>query len=121
MSLRSVLRKLLFPNRPNGRDLRSTTHLRVRLRDLRCRYCGEWLWLSGRPFEVDHIYPYSQGGRLYRTWRLWQSNLALSCRSCNRRKGVDYWVPSRSSWWARLVDLLLILLIDQPRFEDFGE
>ena len=43
----------------------------------RCAYCGA----EGVPLEKDHIVPKSRGG----TDRV--SNLAVSCRACNRAKG----------------------------------
>jgi 5-methylcytosine-specific restriction endonuclease McrA len=42
-----------------------------------CVYCGR----TGTAFELDHIWPKSRGG----SDRV--SNLALSCHSCNERKG----------------------------------
>ena len=42
-----------------------------------CAYCGSEL---NGIFEVDHIHPLSRGGSN------WPSNLACSCRSCNRSK-----------------------------------
>lgn len=42
-----------------------------------CQYCGA----TDRPFEVDHIYPKSQGG----SDRV--SNLTLACYDCNQSKG----------------------------------
>ena len=43
-----------------------------------CQYCGS----SKGPFECDHIFPVSRGGRNG------SENLTTSCRSCNRSKGA---------------------------------
>lgn len=44
-----------------------------------CKYCGK----SGRKeeMEVDHVLPWARGGSND------VSNLAISCRACNRAKG----------------------------------
>lgn len=43
-----------------------------------CAYCGDTIG----PFEIDHIHPISRGGTDDK------ENLAVSCKSCNRSKGV---------------------------------
>jgi hypothetical protein len=49
--------------------------------DHRCEYCHAPEAIFNFPFEVKHIIPVSAGGTDDET------NLALSCRSCNLRKG----------------------------------
>lgn len=43
----------------------------------RCRYCG-----ATAPLALDHIYPYSRGGRHA------PANLQVLCRPCNSRKAA---------------------------------
>lgn len=43
-----------------------------------CVYCGA----SSRPFELDHVVPWSRGGQHT------ADNLVLACRPCNRSKGA---------------------------------
>ena len=55
----------------------------------RCEYCHAPELVFNFPFEVEHIVPTSRGGTNA------EINLALSCRSCNLRKGsriseIDY-------------------------------
>jgi hypothetical protein len=45
----------------------------------RCAWCG--VSLVGQPIEIDHIMPLSRGG--HNT----ADNLAVTCPTCNRRKG----------------------------------
>ena len=45
-----------------------------------CEYCQTMLDYSPETFQIEHIFPFSQGG----TNELF--NLALSCGGCNRRK-----------------------------------
>lgn len=47
----------------------------------RCEYCHAPESVFNFPFEVEHVMPLSQDGRND------DSNLALSCRSCNLYKG----------------------------------
>ena len=47
----------------------------------RCEYCRAPELVFNFPFEVEHIIPISRRGSSD------DSNLALSCRSCNLRKG----------------------------------
>ncbi len=55
----------------------------------RCEYCRAPELVFNFPFEVDHIVPLSRQGTNDET------NLSLSCRSCNLRKGsrTGYLVP----------------------------
>jgi hypothetical protein len=48
----------------------------------RCEYCKAPEVVFNFPFEVEHIIPLSRQGTNDET------NLALSCRSCNLRKGI---------------------------------
>lgn len=53
-----------------------------------CTYCGD---ISG-PFEFDHIFPVSRGGKDV------PSNITLACVPCNRSKGAKTlreWMASR--------------------------
>jgi hypothetical protein len=43
----------------------------------KCAYCGD----TSGPFELDHILPYSRGGKTSLV------NLTVSCAPCNRSKG----------------------------------
>jgi hypothetical protein len=47
----------------------------------RCEYCKAPEVVFNFPFEVEHIIPLSRQGSNH------EANLALSCRSCNLRKG----------------------------------
>jgi hypothetical protein len=47
----------------------------------RCEYCHAPEAVFNFPFEVEHVYPTSRGGADD------ESNLCLSCRACNLRKG----------------------------------
>lgn len=49
----------------------------------RCEYCRAPEVMFNFPFEVEHIIPPSRGGSDV------EANLALACRSCNLRKGVQ--------------------------------
>jgi hypothetical protein len=49
----------------------------------RCEYCRAPEAVFNFPFEVEHVLPLAGGGTNE------ESNLALSCRSCNLRKGVS--------------------------------
>ncbi len=52
-----------------------------------CQYCGS---MQG-PFEIDHIIPWSKGGRHK------MKNLKVACKPCNRSKGakpLDQWRPN---------------------------
>ena len=49
----------------------------------RCEYCHVPELVFNFPFEVEHIVPLRQGGATT------EANLALACRSCNLRKGVQ--------------------------------
>lgn len=53
----------------------------------KCRYCHT----ESGPFEVDHILPISRGGKN----RL--SNLAVSCRTCNRSKHAKVGIKPKTS------------------------
>lgn len=53
----------------------------ARRADNRCEYCRAPEVVTGGEFEVEHVYPASRGGSND------PSNLALSCRACNLRKG----------------------------------
>lgn len=58
--------------------------LRAQVRELDrgvCAYCHSPEELSVTPFEIDHIVPFSAGGRTE------LDNLCLACASCNRLKG----------------------------------
>jgi hypothetical protein len=61
----------------------------VFLRDgMVCAYCRT----TEGPFDVDHIFPKSRGGRNT------SSNLTIACASCNRSKGArtpEEWMSSR--------------------------
>jgi 5-methylcytosine-specific restriction endonuclease McrA len=46
-----------------------------------CKKCGEVLTWDN--FTIDHIKPYSKGGRTS------LDNAQLMCRSCNSRKGAN--------------------------------
>ncbi|WP_420541474.1 HNH endonuclease [Pseudooceanicola atlanticus] len=49
-----------------------------------CVYCGS----TNGPFEIDHIHPFSKGGRHTR------GNLAVACKPCNlskRDKTLEEW------------------------------
>jgi hypothetical protein len=46
-----------------------------------CAECGE---KDGRKLSIDHIKPYSKGGREI------LDNLQVLCRSCNSKKGAKY-------------------------------
>ncbi len=71
----------------------------------RCEYCHAPELVFNFPFEVEHVVPPSQGGEDA------ESNLALSCRSCNLHKSGYVWavdpesgddVPlfnPRQQWW----------------------
>jgi hypothetical protein len=47
----------------------------------RCEYCHAPEAVFNFPFEVEHVHPTSRGGADD------ESNLCLSCRACNLRKG----------------------------------
>lgn len=49
----------------------------------RCEYCRAPEIVFNFPFEVEHIVPLYRGGTDEAT------NLALSCRACNLRKGIN--------------------------------
>lgn len=49
----------------------------------RCEYCHAPELVFNFPFEVEHIVPVRQGGTAA------AANLALACRSCNLRKGIQ--------------------------------
>ncbi len=49
----------------------------------RCEYCLLLAMLSAIPHEVDHVVAEKHGGKTE------ESNLALACWRCNRRKGSD--------------------------------
>ena len=72
----------------------------------RCEYCRAPESVFNFPFEVEHIYPLSLGGKDT------PSNRALSCRSCNVYKGINLQVedpdtgkvislfhPRRDDWY----------------------
>ena len=48
----------------------------------RCEYCRAPELVFNFPFEVEHILPLAKGGTSQ------DDNLALSCRSCNLKKGT---------------------------------
>lgn len=48
-----------------------------------CRYCLR----SKTAFHVDHVVPWSHGGRTH------PSNLVTACKRCNERKGEETWEP----------------------------
>jgi 5-methylcytosine-specific restriction endonuclease McrA len=117
-----ILRALASASGHNGRPrIRRSTHRRLRLvsalgtksRKCRCVYCGierESWWDQ---WHVDHVKPVAQGGR---NW----NNLVLACRDCNLSKGAEEWEPVfELTWYQRVVDFILIVLIDQPRLGDF--
>lgn len=71
----------------------------------RCEYCHAPEVIFNFPFEVEHITPLSRQGTSS------EENLALSCRSCNLRKGtrvsainvdsdaeVNFFHPRRDLW-----------------------
>jgi hypothetical protein len=49
----------------------------------RCEYCHAPELVFNFPFEVEHIVPTGRGGATAET------NLALACRSCHLRKGIQ--------------------------------
>lgn len=49
----------------------------------RCGYCQTQEAVVGMPFEIEHIIPEAAGGDSEET------NLWLSCPSCNRHKGIQ--------------------------------
>lgn len=49
----------------------------------RCEYCRAPELVFNFPFEVEHVVPVCRGGANT------DANLALACRSCNLRKGVQ--------------------------------
>lgn len=58
--------------------------VRIRISEMddhRCAYCMAQELISGMPFEMDHIWPESEGGPSDET------NLCLACPRCNRYKG----------------------------------
>jgi 5-methylcytosine-specific restriction endonuclease McrA len=62
----------------------------------RCEYCKVPEVVFNFPCEVEHIIPLSRQGTNDET------NLALSCRSCNLRKGIRIsGIESRSNLEAR--------------------
>jgi hypothetical protein len=64
-----------------------------------CEYCHAPEVIFNFPFEVEHIVPVSQGGQDDET------NLALSCRSCNLRKAdYRYGIDPLSETAVRLYD-----------------
>lgn len=73
---RSALAQLLASQRtPLPQALRT----RVMMRDgRRCRYCG--VDLTSEPIAIDHIVPWSKGGRNT------DDNLVVACRPCNHAK-----------------------------------
>lgn len=83
----TVQRALTFRERRNLHQTGSTERRRgidpglraqVYKRDhYRCVYCGTEIG----PFELDHLRPYSKGGKNT------ASNLVTACRSCNASKG----------------------------------
>jgi HNH endonuclease len=71
----------------------------------RCEYCQAPEIVFNFPFEVEHIIPLSRQGTNI------QDNLALSCRSCNLRKGsricgtlsnpnseISFFNPRKEEW-----------------------
>lgn len=71
----------------------------IRLRDNdQCQICGRYYDVLKSRYnpryyfahiEIDHIVPYSFGGRNH------DSNYALTCRECNRRKGNKIWIVNK--------------------------
>jgi hypothetical protein len=58
----------------------------------RCEYCKAPEVVFNFPFEVEHIVPLSRQGSND------ELNLALSCRSCNLRKGNRIFHPREDQW-----------------------
>jgi len=83
---------LLFDSRyvtiQNRTHLAYAIKLEVFIRDdFTCQYCGD----KGKFLECDHVIPWSKGGTHDK------SNLATSCKSCNRKKGtklLSEWVQA---------------------------
>lgn len=66
--------------RKRSRHIPNATLIRVARRDNNiCQVCGRSL--LEREMEIDHIIPYSRGGTSE------ESNLRITCRECNRKKG----------------------------------
>jgi hypothetical protein len=64
------------------------------VQEQKCIYCGD----TDGPFELDHIFPSSRGGRDI------EEILALSCQKCNRQKNdrtIDEWLGKEKKGVAR--------------------
>jgi len=117
-----ILRLISSASGHNGRTrIRRSTHWRIRLVSrlgtrsgkCRCVYCGIEREAWWDQWHLDHVKPVAQGGR---NW----NNLVLACRDCNLSKGAEEWDPLyRLTWFQRVVDFILVMLIDQPRLGDF--
>ncbi|MGF6951010.1 5-methylcytosine-specific restriction endonuclease McrA [Neobacillus sp. B4I6] len=59
-----------------------------------CIYCGAQEEPDGSAFHLEHVIPRSQGGRDH------ISNLVISCKSCNSKKGnrpvIDFYLSEES-------------------------
>lgn len=124
--------------RPN---IRINTRWRVILRDGRCRYC-EKKWRFWREFvdemrhsfhkktginigrdddfwEMDHIWPVSYGGK--NRFSFFNGNLALACRSCNRRKSNIVngdWEPMPLTSYQKVKSFILAILLGDVPIEE---
>jgi 5-methylcytosine-specific restriction endonuclease McrA len=84
-----------------------------------CRYCGiSELLGNDINWEIDHIQPIDKGGSD------WVTNLALSCKECNRSKAaklpIGKYKPTPVPLWRKVLSLALTIYYkDIPTLGDF--
>lgn len=78
--------RLQFQNRYNTDRFRNWKRLQLLYQNWKCAYCR--CDLHGIKYEIDHVRPLYSARK--KTSRLNNySNLVISCRECNRKKGIS--------------------------------
>ena len=84
----TVVKKQRSPGKGESRYVQVGIKAKVWKRDEgKCKICE-----SSFALEIDHIHPYSLGGRTK------EDNLQLLCRNCNQRKGMEQFKRSYSKY-----------------------
>lgn len=90
-------------NQPSSNPRSPSPELRefvLRRDNYTCQYCGN----TSGPFHVDHVYPFSKGGRTE------EGNLVTACVSCNQHKSskVGIWPKPKDYVKNSRVDIDLV-------------